>query len=160
MGEGSFDSPGWRFDSMNPTLRLPISRFSLVSLILFPLFLACGGGGGGQSPTEPTDVRRLALEFRIEHADGSATLERVEIALDGSVIGTATSDPSPFQSGHFERPSGPGNHVLRATVIEQTASPSPYRLSATGTWGTTPVSFGPVSANLETGQSMELSFGL
>jgi hypothetical protein len=104
----------------------------------------------------------LALELLLVHADAEPTLEQVTLALDGQLLGTATSDPpsSTTPPMHASALVAAGAHSLRATVTRQTTSPNRYTLSGTGSWGGREFDVGPATATLATGGSLEVHLTL
>lgn len=139
-----------------------MTALRLATAFLLITVAACDGGGGNGSPTDPNRPQPLVMELLLENADGLPTLELVTVSFDGVHLGTGggTGPSSSSPPMHTSPLAAPGAHVLRVTVVEQTTSPSRYTLSGTARWGTHDVDLGRPTANLATGESIEVQIVL
>ena len=128
----------------------------LAALLALGPLLACGGG----SSTEPTPT--LAVEALVSNPDLLATILRVDIHFDGVFLGTAGggTGASSTPPMHFTVPAPAGRHVVRATIADQTVSPSRYLFTAIGTRSGQSIPLGTLTASVETGGTMEIAFTL
>lgn len=145
-----------------PTTRQTLPTTAL-ALLLLAASLGCGGGGGSSSPTEPTNQQLLSLEVFVRNVDGLDTLEELSLAFDGVLQGTTSLSPASSTTPpmHFSvNQATPGRHVLRATVLRQTDSPSRYVMTATGTWGSLPVAADGTATEVATEGDLEVFIDL
>ena len=130
------------------------------SVFMALLVLATGcGGGGGSSPTE-SNASPLAIDVTLMSPDGSSTIVRCSLHLDGALLGNFSSG-TPTGSARMDTTAhaAPGNHLLGAQIDEQTPSPTTYRLQGTAVFRGRTIQISEEKA-LATGERIEVSLPL
>ena len=127
-------------------------------MTLLILAASCGGGGGS-SPTE-SSVSPLAIDVTLMSPDGSSTIVRCSLHLDGALLGNFSSG-TPTGSARMDTTAhaAPGNHLLGAQIDEQTPSPTTYRLQGTAVFRGRTIPISEEKA-LATGERIEVSLPL
>lgn len=107
---------------------------TLAAFIAVALLLASAcGGGGGNTPTDPS-VKQYLLDFRLRMGTVEATPRKATLYFDGREVITVAS-PSGEHTAFLQKEvtAGPGKHIVRVVIVEQTKSPTLYLLTASVT---------------------------
>jgi hypothetical protein len=136
--------------------------------IAFALALCAFGAlscSKSSTPTTPAGESQIVVAVVVTNAAGAATLEDVQVLIDGAVFveNTSTTALSSYTLNGSENLAS-GNHTLGVRLVNQTTTPNTYVVTPTievfnssGTLVNT-ISPTPVTSSLATGGSDTFTF--